>query len=239
MDLVRASMESARFGVEVWRATGSGEGLNDLGREAVAHGAELVIVRCEASDWAAIHAVERAGALLMDTHLSLERASEPMSEEERIGFSVRPAVDADVEAVAELARLAFVDYGGHFHADPRLAPRAAEVYEDWAARSVTDRATADVVLVCEDEDGVIAGFTTLCLDGDTAVGVLDAVAPQAQGRGVYRILGRARIEEASQRGARRIVVRTHLVNVGARRGLARLGFLPSAQEHTFHLWADA
>lgn len=239
MELDHASMESARFGVEVWRARGSGEALNDLRRVAIDRRADLVIVRCDASDWAGVHAVERAGALLMDTHLSLERAPGPVLEVAPGDFFVRTARVADVGAVADLARSAFVNYGGHFHADPRLAPQATEVYEDWAVRSVTDPATADVVLVCEDEYGAIAGFTTLRLDGDTAVGVLDAVAPRAQGRGVYRVLGRARLEEASRRGVRRIVVRTHLVNVGARRGLARLGFLPSAQEHTFHLWTDA
>lgn len=241
MELRHASMESARFGVDVWRATGTGEELGALRRQATARGADLVIVRCEASDWAGVHAVERAGALLMDTHLSLERGLElePALEGSRQGRSVRTAGEADVAAVAALARAAFSDYGGHFHADPRLAPQAAEVYEDWAVRSVADASTADVVLLYEDENGVITGFTTLRLDGDTAVGVLDGVAPHAQGRGVYGTLGLARMEEARRRGARHMVVRTHLVNVGARRGLARLGFLPTGQEHTFHLWVDS
>lgn len=238
IELERSPMECARFGIEVLRATGHGTALGAVREEAVARGADLVVVRADAADWAGTHALERAGALLMDTHLSFERATEPLPPDAAAPFSVRPAAHGDGEAVAALARASFTDYGGHFHADPRLAPRATEVYEDWATRSLADPAAADAVLVAEDPAGALVGFTTLRLDRGTAVGVLDAVAPQAQGRGVYTLLGRARIAEAHARGAAHIVVRTHLVNLGARRGLARLGFLPSAQEHTFHLWVE-
>lgn len=238
IELERSDMASARFGVEVFRASGSGTAFGQVADEAIARGADLVIVRCDASDWAGIHALERVGALLMDTHLSFERDTAPLVPDEGGAFSVRTAQAADLAPVAALARAAFTDYGGHFHADPRLASRATEVYEDWAVRSLTETTVADAVLVGEDEHGALVGFTTLRLDDGAAIGVLDAVAPRVHGRGVYSLLGRARIAAAHAHGAGHIVVRTHLVNLGARRGLARLGFLPVAQEHTFHLWAD-
>lgn len=239
MQVERDDLASARFGVEVHRADGHGGELMHLRAEATARGADLVIVRCEASDVPGIHAVERAGALLMDTHLSLERHTAPVSGRLAGDVTVRVGGPSDAQAVAALARDAFTDYHGHFHADPRLAPRATEVYEDWAVRSLSQPSVADVVLLAEGPDRALVGLTTLRLDGQTAIGVLDAVSPTARGRGVYARLGSARIDVARERGAHQIVVRTHLVNLGARRGLARLGFLPSAQEHTFHLWADA
>ena len=237
MDIARAHRESARFGVEVLRASGHGATLAELRSAAVERGADLVIVRCDAADWQGIHVLEGMGARLMDTHLSFERGTTGTRDASDAGVSVRSARGSDVEAVAVLARDAFADYGGHFHADPRLAPRATDVYEDWLVRSLTEPDVADAVLVAEDDEGLV-GVTTLQVGGETAIGVLDAVAPRAQGRGVYGRLGQARIAEARERGAGLIVVRTHLVNVGARRGLARLGFLPTAQEHTFHLWVD-
>ena len=239
MQVERDDLASAQFGVEVVRATGHGDEFRHLRAEAVSCGADLVIVRCDASDVPAIHGVERAGALLMDTHLSLERHTGPVSGRFAEDVTVRVAGPSDVDAVALLARDAFTDYHGHFHADPRLAPRATEVYEDWAVRSLSEPSVADAVLLAEGPDRAVVGFTTLRLDGATAIGVLDAVSPTARGRGVYATLGSARIDVAREGGAHHVVVRTHLVNVGARRGLARLGFLPSAQEHTFHLWADA
>lgn len=236
MTLQRLPMESDRFGLEVYRCTASGRELVSLRREAEEQGADLVIVRCEAEDWAGIHAVEEAGGRLMDTHLTYERQTQDVQSPVSPAYHVRPGRPEDASVIAELARSAFKDYGGHFHADRRLAPHATAVYVDWAQRSVLDRTVADAVLVAEADDGGLVGFSTLVIRSGTGIGVLDAVSPSAQGRGIYALLGASRIALAAERGAGQLLVRTHLVNVGARRGLGRLGFLPSAQEHTFHLW---
>lgn len=239
MTLEPARLETERFGVDVRRAHGKARDFCSLREDAVQSGADLVIARCDAADWTATHAIEDAGGRLMDTHLSYVQGVHEAPPPEDGPVRVRAAGSEDVDAVGRLAQVAFEDYSGHFHADPRLAERATDVYVDWARRSVLEPEVADRVLIAYDAAERPLGFSTLRFGTGEAIGVLDAVAPDARGRGVYTMLGRARIRAAREAGAERIVVRTHLTNLGARRGLARLGFLPLAQEHTFHLWLTA
>lgn len=234
--LAHAPLETARFGVEVARGSGHGAELGGLRDAARAEGIDLVIVRCDAADVAGTHALEAAGARLMDTHVTYTCAPSddpPDAPDPRI----RPARPDDRDAVTTLARTAFDDYVGHFHTDERLAARATDVYVDWAQRMLDDTSGAHVMWLAEDEQGPL-GFATLRLEGDEAVAVLDAVDARARGTGLHGALVRHRMAEAGRRGARQVVFRTHLTNVGARRSFIRHGFLPTTQEHTFHLWLD-
>lgn len=236
MQLAPAPLETARFGIEVARGSGHGAELGQLRDAADARGVDLVIVRCDAADVAGTHALEASGARLMDTHLTYTCApadDPPAATDPR----VRPARPDDREAVADLARAAFDDYVGHFHTDARLAAQATDVYVDWAQRMLADTSGAHVMWVAEDEQGPL-GFATLRLDGDEAVAVLDAVDARARGTGLHGALVRHRMVEAGRRGVRQVIFRTHLTNVGARRSFIRHGFLPTTQQHTFHLWRD-
>lgn len=236
MQLEPAPLETERFGIPVVRGAGRGAELAGVGDAARDRGALLAIVRCDAADVAGTHALEAAGARLMDTHLGYEcptAEADPVADDPR----VRPARADDLEDVEALARTAFDDYVGHFHADERLAAHATDVYVDWAGRMLRDTSGAHLVWVAEDDDGPL-GFATLRLAGDEAVAVLDGMAPRARGTGLHGALVRLRLAEARRHGATRVVFRTHLTNVGARRSYLRNGFLPTTQEHTFHLWTD-
>ena len=236
MQLAAAPLETARFGIEVARGSGYGAELGRLRETARARGADLVIVRCDAADVAGTHALEASGARLMDTHVTYTcpPADDPST---RPDPRIRPARPDDHGAVTVLAREAFDDYVGHFHTDSRLAAQATDVYVDWAQRMLADASGAHVMWLAEDEQGPL-GFATLRLEGDEAVAGLDAVAVRARGTGLHGALLRERMAEAVRGGATRMVYRTHLTNVGARRSVLRHGFLPTTQEHTFHLWLD-
>lgn len=235
MHVEPAPLETARFGIEVARCTGRGDELARVRDAAQELGADLVIARCDAEDVAGTHALEASGARLMDTHLSYACSTDGGHTDD--DPRIRWADPDDLDAVEELARTAFTDYVGHFHTDERLAPRATDVYVDWAGRMLLDASGSHVMWLAEDQQGPL-GFATLRLEADEAVAVLDAVASRARGTGLHAGLVRARMAEAHRRGVRQVVFRTHLANVGARRSFIRQGFLPTAQEHTFHLWLD-
>lgn len=202
----------------------------ELFDRARAEGVRLLIARCTTGDSATVHALERAGARLMDTRVSYLRSLEdlPAPADE----TVRTARNDDTPRVQELARLAFADYRGHYHADPRLDRRACdEAYADWAVRSCTSHAVADEVLVSE-HAGRLTGFATL--KGEE--GVLFGVSPEAQGRGLYRALMIAGLHRCAARGAHRMIVATQLQNMAVQRVWSRLGFELSASQYTFHHW---
>ena len=206
--------------------------VSDIVNDARASGAAMVIARSPAEDLAVAQAIEAAGGRLCDTLVYFSRTLDsPVAEPPR---GVRPARGDDVDRITAIAEAAFTGYGGHYHADPRLDRAAADAgYVDWAARS----ARTDHALVVEDA-GVVVGFLTMRIgEGETEI-VLNAIAPERQGRGHYRALVAAALQDSIGLGARRCTVSTQVSNVAAQKVWVRLGFEPMRAVHTFHIWLD-
>lgn len=199
-------------------------------------GVQFLIARCSTGELAAAQAMEDEAFRLMDTlvYFSRELPDAPSEAGTLPVREVRPGEDA---AVAEVASRAFAGYYGHYHADPRLDRRQCdEVYVDWARRSCVSREVADGVLACEIE-GRIAAFATLRLNSEIeGEGVLFGVAPEAQGRGIYRALMLGAMQWCRGRGRKRMVVSTQVTNQAVQKVWTRLGFEPSKSYYTFHKW---
>ena len=149
----------------------------------------------------------------------------------RTGPTVARADAQDLPAVEEIAGHAF--HNERFHVDPRLDPRIGDRrYQNWARSSI---AHASQELYCvRDQDQVVAFFVTEMLADGTCYWHLNAVAPEAQGKGVGWIAWRAMLHQARDAGAERvrtcIAARNHRVlNL-----YGRLGFRFSPPEMTFH-----
>ena len=207
--------------------------------EARALCAELLIVRCPAADLYAAQTLEEQGCRLMDVLVYYARDLRLPIPEESDGIRIRPANDGEEEPVAEIARAAFAGYFGHYHADRRLDPKKAdEVYVSWARRSCLSRDVAAEVLVADD-GGLLRGFLTLRRNSaEESEIVLNAVAPAAQRRGIYRALMINALRWSVAEGAARAVVSTQLTNVAVQKAWTRLGFEPHASYLTFHRWFD-
>lgn len=239
MRLARSPLDEARFGVRCAQASGVTEAA--VGRLLAfcrSEQVDLCIARCDAADLPAAQALERVGFALMDTLVRHEHDLTLTGAAEHPGHLTLSLAGPEAAGeVAEVAALAFRDYGGHYHADPRIDPaQADEVYVSWAHRSCTDPAAADAVLVAM-LDGRLAGFVTVRLDahGD-AEGLLDAVHPAARGRGVFRALLQERLRWSREQGARRATVSTQLTNLAAQRAWAKAGYLPLDARYTLHRW---
>lgn len=202
-------------------------------------GVELLIGRCMVEDAETVHTLEAAGFLLMDTLVYYQRnlARSPVTDpgDDRI----RLLRDGEGEQVEAIARECFRDYGGHYHADPRLDRRACtEVYASWARSSCEQQGASSFVLVADDGHSVVA-FSTFSL---TAAGegelLLGAVSPRARGSGLYRLLTLAGMYRLQSSGASRFITSTYLGNWGAQASWAAAGLSPHAAYHTFHRWFD-
>jgi GNAT superfamily N-acetyltransferase len=200
---------------------------------------ELLVARCAAEHLETVHTLEEAGGRLMDTLVYFSRELRRLPIPEDTGTtSIRRFEPGDADRVREIAAQAFAGYIGHYHADPRLPQEACDaVYTDWAARSCAGEAGADEVLVSE-LDGRVVGFATLRLNSDEeGEGVLFAVAPEAQGIGIYRSLMIAAMSWFLEAGCERMVTSSQITNRGVQKVWVRLGAEPTVRYYTLHRWA--
>jgi GNAT superfamily N-acetyltransferase len=233
-------LDEARWGVPTAKAGGvTAAGLPAALEFCRARKVAFLIARCAAGDLPAAQALEAAGGRLMDTLVHWARDLGGVPAADAGAPALRPARADEAPAVEALARVAFAGYGGHYHADPRLdRARCDAVYTDWARRSVLDRAVADAVLVAEGEGRLLAFATLRRGPAGEGEGVLFGVAPEAQGRGLYRALMLGGMAWCAAQGRSRMHVSTQVTNLAVQRVWARLGFEPARAEYTFHLWLD-
>ena len=198
----------------------------------------LLVARCPTVDLPSARAMERAGFELMDTLVYYARSLKDAALVTDTGTTpIRELRAGEDAAVRDVATKAFRGYLGHYHSDPKLDPAQCDaVYIDWATRSCLDKTVADGVLVAE-VDSAIAAFATLrfntLAEGE---GVLFGVAPEAQGRGIYRSLMVQAMRWFERQERTKMVVSTQITNVAVQKVWSRLGFEPSSSYYTFHKW---
>ncbi|HEY1395723.1 GNAT family N-acetyltransferase [Roseateles sp.] len=238
-------MDAERFGVVTAKCTVESAadlaGIEDWCDE---RGVDFVIARVGTDDLRTVQQMEDRGFRLMDTLVYFRRAFDerPLAPPQlpasyRVADDTRPTP----EEMAEVARLSFSAYGGHYHADDRLAPEAADqVYVSWAARSAESPQVAQEIVTIRHTAaggaGTLVAFATLNdADGDSE-GVLFAVHPDHQGKGLHRALIQASLLNAHRRGCRGFFSSTQLNNRPVQRNWAREGLIPSHSYYTFHQW---
>lgn len=234
-------LDEARFGIKTARArTVSAQNLPAVLDFCEANQIKFLIARCPTTDISAVHAVESAGFLLMDTLLYLrynlkDQPIPPNLSDVRVR-AVRPD---EVDQVGALAHSAFENFSGHYHADPRLDHRkSTEVYVSWARRCCLEPSAASLVLVAEAE-GRLVGFRALRVNSDTqGEFILAGVNPDCQRRGIYRAFIVEGLKWFLDRGMEEVLNSTHVANVAVQRACFRVGFAPTYSWYTFHKWFD-
>jgi RimJ/RimL family protein N-acetyltransferase len=193
---------------------------------------------------AAIHALDSAGFRIMDVLVTwiFEHGKQQISDypDKCIIRGVQPG---DAEVLVPLARTAYTDTPDRFHADPHLpTERSNELYAEWIKNSFNGK-LADYIVVAE-VDGKPAGYTTLKLEGDhqgksnvkTGGLILSAVAPWAEGRGVYTSMINGGLRWFQQQGVQVSHLGTQVNNYPVERAWARLGFRLAKAGPSLHLW---
>ena len=235
-----SELDSTRFGIRAARARITSQNLPDVLDSCDAERIDLLIARCSTGDVATMQSAEAYGFLLTDTLLYFQFDLQKRQIHRCTGdFLLRSLKPGDQDRVREIAAAAFKGYVGHYHADPRLDRRQCdEAYESWAERSCIRGLAADEVFVAE-RDGRLAGFGTLRLNSPEEVeGLLFAVAPEYQGRGVCGQLMVQSLEWARAQGAKRMIISTQVTNVAMQKVWCRVGFEPSHSFYTLHRWFD-
>jgi GNAT superfamily N-acetyltransferase len=202
------------------------------------HDAGVCVARCGTGDFVTIHALEDEGFRLMDTLVYYQaRLDDTPIPERRLALPIRSARAEESGAVGQLAAAAFKDYFSHYHADPRFDRRKVdEVFIDWASRSCLDKGVADEVFVA-DAGSDLGAFATMRFNDECeGEGVLFAVHPKQQGKGIYRDLMISGMRWCKDHGRGRMVVSTQVNNYTVQRAWIRLGFAIYKSFDTFHKW---
>ena len=232
-----SEIDSVHFGIRVARATGVGmDDLTEVMHFCVVNRIDLLITRCATTDTSVAQAMEKQGFLLMDTLVYYKAdLNKKLLPPRSTTMQLRALQPGDESQVQDVAAAAFKGYFGHYHADSRLDRcKCDQAYQSWALRSC--KGAADEVLVAE-QNGEVLGFATLRLNSsEEGEGVLVAVAPKAQGRGIGPALMIDCMHWCKDRGAKSMIISTQIRNISTQKMWCRIGFEPSYSYYTFHKW---
>ncbi len=233
-----SEIDSERFGVRIARARVTSDNLSRILDFCAVERIDMLIARCATNDLVAAQSMESNGFLLMDTlvYYSFD-LTKKMIPEDTGKIPLRRFQSGDRAEVRKVASAALKGYMGHYHADRRLdSGQCDEAYRSWAERSCSTDNAADEVLVAE-TGSKVAGFATLRLNSPQEVeGLLFAVAPESQGRGICRSFMIRSLQWCQEQGAKRMVISTQVTNVSMQKVWCRTGFEPSHSYYTFHKW---
>ena len=137
--------------------------------------------------------------MLYQPTLDLAKAGAPTSCDH--GMTVSTATEQDMPRVLAIAGSAFQNE--RIHMDPRLPSRLGDMrYQNWARDALTH--SSQRLKILREKNEIVAFFVTEDQPDKTCYWHLNAVAPDAQGRGVGRRTWRAMLEDAQLGGAKRV-----------------------------------
>lgn len=201
---------------------------------------DLLITRCDVSNITMIHELLAKNHLLMDTLVRYRCDFRKNNwTDHGLDPNIRHVEDSDEMIIKDLTKLSFENYNGHFHNDPRLPnDLCTSIYVKWAVNSINDISLANAMYVYDAGHGVEGFITIKKLDNFRSDGVLACVAPESQGKGIYRKLIEYAMSWSVDNGAIIMELGPLLDNYAVQRVWQRLGFEIYTAKHTFHKWFD-
>lgn len=239
-----SSLDTARFGFKIARIDGYDGGTATIIESLKKEGVKMVIARVNTGDIAAINSLEDKGFRVMDTQITYKYEISGYRNKPYAlpgDIKVRQFIRSDTNAITEIARKAFDNYG-HYFADLRLdRGKCREIYSDWATRSCGDAGVADAVFTAEGPGG-IAGFATYKIyarDGARyAACGLGAVDDKFRGKGIYGVIIDRALQWGAEAGLKWEEYSCIACNFPANRAYIKAGFMPYGSFMTLHLWQD-
>ncbi len=138
------------------------------------------------------------------------------------GLIIRPMQESDVERLAHISHISYGDTSmiqDRFFLEPTIPhDRAQNVFREWFLNLARKHRAGEAVVLTAEMAGTATGY--IAMEPMTAFGgqadegsswwkdSLNAVAPEARGRGVYRALVLAAMENARSRNAAGLITKT-------------------------------
>ncbi len=224
--------------------------LDEALRHAASRRVHLLTCKVQPLQFAAIHALERHGFLLMDTLLDFlfdfsRMPFDSINPPQKLdGLRVRLASSKDLSQLLALTEKAFANHFGRYNADPKMPPGiGSNVYQEWVRSSFAG--AADWILIAEIDDK-IAGYLTwrrasaleVKHSFDIAHSTLAGIHPDFFGRGLYTLLTFEGMRIA-QKFANHVDGPAHVSHYPVHRAMLKLGWKIAGVRHSFHKWLHA
>ena len=221
--------------------------LDELLRHASGRGIHLLTCKVQPLQFAATHALERHGFLLMDTLLDFffdfsrtpfDKINPPQRPN---GLHVRLANQEDLPELLALTETAFAKHFGRYNSDPKMpAGTGTKAYQQWVRSSFGG--AADWILIAE-VNGQIAGYSVwkkasaleIEHSFDIARCTLAGIHPEFFGRGLYTTLTFEGMRIAQQ-FANHLDGPAHVSHYPVHRAMLKLGWKIAGVRHSFHKW---
>lgn len=203
--------------------------IESLKKDLIKNKVVYAIHRVSSNNSQMIHALERAGFILVDGLISL---SIDISQVDPESFSqIREASKRDLPELKKLTSGLFAF--SRIDNDPLISKnKANEFYLKWIENSVNGEA-ADSVLVWEEKDKIL-GYITLQKKGHIP---LLGVSENARGKGIAKKLLSAALAKFKKWGLKEVAVDTQMGNIPALRAYQGSGFKIVGSYLTFR-WAS-
>lgn len=236
MDVAPSSVESARFGCAIGRASIAEVPSADEVRRACV-GFDVVVVRAPATldQLPAMLACVDGWTSFTADHLLYWRWN-PARFDRSV---VAPGSVSEVhrpDDLESLVRSVFTGYGNHYVANPILdSARVVDGYVEWVETLVSDGSASTFVSF---DDGQAAGFAVVDWSVEVPDVRLAGVVPDHQGRGWYAGLLVQCMRASIDRERDGLQISTQSRNVQVMRSWARIGLVPVDSQATLHLVRD-
>jgi hypothetical protein len=224
-----------------------GQLLDEVLRHAASRGIDLLTCKVQPLQFAAIHALERHGFLLMDTLLDFffdfsRTPFDKITPPQRLDrLHVRTTNPEDLPELLALTEIAFAKHFGRYNADPKMpAGTGTKVYQEWVRSSFNG--AADWILIAE-VNGQIAGYSVwkkasaleVKHSFDIARCTLAGIHPDFFGRSLYTTLTFEGMRIAHE-FANHLDGPAHVSHYPVHRGMLKLGWKIAGVRHSFHKW---
>lgn len=233
-------VDHKHFRVNVARAVNvTSDSLNEIEKYCFDNKVVLLIARCQVDEIYTAQLMEQQGFFLTDT-LMYYRCDESrllVVKNKSLNIKVRAIEPKEENFVQQIAKKAFAGYPSHYHADKNLNRiKCDTAYASWAFDLCVSRNDTDEVFVALDENKIV-GFGAVRLNSPVqGEGVLFAVAPNSQKKGVFGELLSHSVEWCVRRGIKEMIYSTQITNVPVQKILVRHGFELQYACYTFHKW---
>jgi dTDP-4-amino-4,6-dideoxy-D-galactose acyltransferase len=216
-------------------------------QHAASRGIHCLTCKVQPLQFAAIHALERHGFLLMDTILDFffdfsRTPFDKIDPPPRLdGLRVRLANPQDLPELLALTETAFAKHFGRYNSDPKMpSGTGTKVYQEWVRSSFNG--AADWILIAEVKDK-IAGYSVwkkasaleIKHSFDIVHCTLAAIHPDFFGQGVYTTLTFEAMRMAQKFG-NHLDAPAHVSHFPVGRVKLKLGWKIAGVRHSFHKW---
>jgi len=235
--IFKSEKESARFNMNILRASMESLNLRELGQSIIENQIDLTILRIPCENLPQISKLETLGFSYFQTdtlvyyYVNFDNYTPLELRNKDLSFI--QAVSGDAPLLGSLVDQIFPGYTNHYNTNPFIEKHnILEGYKEWVIDFI-EKENKYVFLVNKGNKTI--GFATCTVENGEAEGVLYGVLPEAAGGGVYSDIIRYTQSFMKDMGIGKMKVSTQVQNYAVQKVWSREGFFMMKSYATIHI----